>query len=256
MNNIDQQLEQAAILRRRARVIAEGKAALLPRPEDLSPAAARQMLHELRVHQIELEMQNDELRRMQQALAVERERYFDLYDRAPVGYGMLSESGLIRQVNRCFANLLGVSREALINRQILSLIETHDRDIFYLYRQRLIASDEPQVCELRMQKAGDGFVWMRLESQTAHEPVGVGMLRVVLSDISEHKRTEAVLLANEEQYRGLAEAMPMFIETFAPDGTLTYVNDALCALVAKTREELIGRNFNDFLSVADRVLVA
>src|SRR5258708_3557390 len=63
--------------------------------EALPPGQARQLLHELRVHQIELEMQNKELRRTQVELEASRERYFNLYDLAPVAYVTLSDKGLI-----------------------------------------------------------------------------------------------------------------------------------------------------------------
>ena len=86
----------AAELRRRAEEGAREKDARLP--EDiaaLSPADIRQTLHELRVHQIELEMQNEHLREAQVELNNARARYFDLYDLAPVGYVTISKEGLI-----------------------------------------------------------------------------------------------------------------------------------------------------------------
>ena len=87
-------------LRDRAEALAGEEPGGMPENlEVLSPEEARRALHELRVHQIELEMQNEELRRTQEELEVSRARYFDLYDLAPVGYFTLSEQGLILEAN-------------------------------------------------------------------------------------------------------------------------------------------------------------
>ncbi|MEO8451334.1 MAG: GGDEF domain-containing protein, partial [Gemmatimonadota bacterium] len=108
-------------LRRRAEEIARGKGDAVPEDLDgLAPTEARQMLHELRVHQIELELQNEELRRSQEALEVSRGRYFDLYDLAPVSYFTVTEQGLIQEVNLTGARMLGVVRGSLVD-QPLSL---------------------------------------------------------------------------------------------------------------------------------------
>ena len=104
----------------------------------LSPEAAQQLVHELRVHQIELEMQNEELRRMQEVLEASRARYFDLYDLAPVGYFTLSEQGLILEANLTAATMLGVPRGALVKQPLTRLIVPEDEDIYYLHRKRLL----------------------------------------------------------------------------------------------------------------------
>ena len=93
------------------------------------------MLHELRVHQIELEMQNEELRRAQAELDAARARYFDLYDLAPVGYCTLSEQGLILEANLTAATLLGVARGALVKQPFTRFILKEDQDIYYLHRK-------------------------------------------------------------------------------------------------------------------------
>ena len=91
----------------------ENTAQAAPDIEAAWPDAARHPLYELRVHQSELEMQNEELRRAQLELDATRARYFDIYDLAPVGYCTLSEQGLILEANLTAAALLGVARGEL-----------------------------------------------------------------------------------------------------------------------------------------------
>src|SRR5580658_6142786 len=120
-------------LRRRAEAIALENAAHAP--EDLQPQHA---LHELRVHQIELEMQNEELRRAQEELEISRERYFDLYDLAPVGYFTLSEHGIILEANLTGAKLLGIARGALVKQPLSRFILPEDQDIHFRHRKALL----------------------------------------------------------------------------------------------------------------------
>jgi PAS domain-containing protein len=105
------------------------------RLETLSQQNPNQLLEELQVHQIELEIQNEDLRKSQESLDATRARYFDLYDLAPVGYFTLSEQGLIRQANLTVTNLFGVDRAALINRPISRFILTEDQANYYLHRK-------------------------------------------------------------------------------------------------------------------------
>ena len=187
---------QAAELRKQAEEVARGKAAQSPEHlAALSPEETRQTLHELRVHQIELEMQNEELRRAQVELDTARARYFDLYDLAPVGYCTLSQQGLILEANLTAAGLLGVSRGGLVKQPITRFIFKDDQDVYYLHRRQLLATGNAHTCELRMVKADGTAVWVRLTAttQASSERSGAsGALasRVVLSDISEQKQIE------------------------------------------------------------------
>jgi PAS domain-containing protein len=90
-----------------------------------------QLLHELQEHQIELEMQNEELRRTQVELKALQSRYFDLFDLAPVGYVILSENGLIVEANLTAATLLGVARNALVNQPLTRFFLPEDQDIYH-----------------------------------------------------------------------------------------------------------------------------
>jgi PAS domain S-box-containing protein len=165
--------------------------ALLDLCEALSPEATGQILHELRVHQIELELQNEELRGAQVALEIAKSRYFDLYDLAPVGYCTLDAHLLILEANLTLTGLLGAARSALIKRPISKFILPEDQDIFYLTLKQLLEKGEPEGCELRMLRADGTLFWALLETNTTHGAEDEPMCRLVISDITERRRMEA-----------------------------------------------------------------
>jgi signal transduction histidine kinase/ActR/RegA family two-component response regulator len=192
--------------RRKAEELAREKAARSPQNIDALPAGEiRRMLYELQVHQIQLEMQNEELRRTQEELNAARARYFDLYDLAPVGYVTLSGKGEILEANLTASTLLGTARGALVLQPITRFILRDDQDTYYLHRKLLLETGESQVCELRMVKNNGMTFWARLEAATAqrpstgsaqalpHGPIQADFkdapaCRVILSDITERKQ--------------------------------------------------------------------
>ena len=129
-NKEEEEQQSLADLRWRAEALARRKAESLRRElQAMSPDVMRRTIHELRVHQIELEMQNEELRQVQDKLEVARARYFDLYDLAPVGYLVLSMEGLILEANFTSADLLGETQATLIRQPITRFILDLDQDI-------------------------------------------------------------------------------------------------------------------------------
>ena len=142
---------------------AKFRASTAQTPVALSPEETWRLLHELQVHQIELEMQNEELRRTQAKLEAARARYFDLYDLAPVGYVTLDKPGLILEANLMAAELLGVERSALVRQPLTHFILPADQDIYYRHRKRLFETGVPQTCELRMRPADSAPFWAQLE---------------------------------------------------------------------------------------------
>jgi PAS domain S-box-containing protein len=157
-------------LREQAEALFLEESALAPAGrESLSLEDTERLLHELRVHQIELEMQNEELRQAQALLDTERARYFDLYDLAPVGYCTLSETGLILQSNLAAATLLGSTRAGLVMQPISRFILKADQDIYYLHRRNVVDNGEPQACELRLMKGDGTAFWAHLASAVAQE---------------------------------------------------------------------------------------
>jgi len=157
-----------------------------------------QILHELRVHQIELEMQNEELRKAQTEIETGRSRYFDLYNLAPVGYVTVSAQGLILEANRTAATLLGANRDALVRQPLTSFILKADQDTYFLFRKKLSEPHSEQAglagatrtCELRLVKPDGAVCWARLDAAATEGPGGERASRIVLSDITECKQVE------------------------------------------------------------------
>ena len=161
---------------------------------DFSEINTRRLLHELEVHQIELEMQNEELHRVQEELEVSQMRYFELFDLAPVGYLVLDENRIVSDANLTVSTLLGVDRSALIKQPITRFIFSEDQDIFYQHCQELIGKKIPQQCELRMNPANKASVWVRLEATITQKFNRDTVYRIMVSDISERKQIEEKLL--------------------------------------------------------------
>ena len=183
-------------LRQQAEALGQDKTTPAPGSADpLSPDSLRATLHELHVHKIELELQNEELRRTQHELDAERARYFDLYDLAPVSYLTLNETGLIQAANLTTANLLGIRRSALANLPFSRFILKEDQDRYYLFRKNLQDSIAPKLCTIRMIKHDGSLFWAQLAMMVlpAASPAEASECRITLSDITEHKRNEAAL---------------------------------------------------------------
>ncbi|MDP2791921.1 MAG: PAS domain-containing protein, partial [Rectinemataceae bacterium] len=235
MSSPDKRPDDIAGLRRRAEAAARERAALSSEtigadsPEPDSPEASRKILHELRVHQIELEMQNDELRRTQVKLDAARERYFDLYDLAPVGYCTISEPGIIQEANLTAAKLLGVARGSLVNQPIHRFILKEDQDIFYLHRKKLFETGEPLAFEIRLVKKDRTSFWTRLEATLAQEADGTALYRVVLIDISERKHAEGEVRKLAERISQIQklEALGVLVA-----GVAHNMNNVLAAIMA------------------------
>ena len=187
------------------RVKAEARIKQISDSSTASPAKGdliNHMLHDLQVHQIELEMQNEELRESHMALDALRTRYFDLYDLAPIGYLTLDVRGCIQQANLTLASLLGMSRGTLIKQPISKLIFRADQEIYYLNNLKLRESGEPQSFDLRIVKNDSTQFWANLVITLAHSNNSNNdnndnalEIRVALNDITARKQAEQALLA-------------------------------------------------------------
>lgn len=188
-----------SVLRQQAeKIVHESEKDALASLGGLSPEVTRKMLHELHVYQIELEMQNGELRKTEEALESQRRHYFELYDLAPVGYCTLSEEGLIVQANLTAAKLLGLTRNELIKCPISNFILKEDQDIYYFYRRQFFEAGQQPSCELRMLKHDGTEFWVHLSATIGQDAKRTPETHLILSDINKYKRLEDMLRLKEE----------------------------------------------------------
>jgi len=194
MNIKDDRTENVSKLRARAEQIVQRK--IVPWPKDfetLSSEEIQHLIHELRVFQIELQMQNDELQRMHVELEATRARYFDLYNVAPIGYFIISRDGLILEVNLAAVNLLDSARAALVKKPITRFILKEDLYIYYQHRRQLWVTGTVDACELRMVKNDGTTFWVRLAATVTRDRStcsgrytgGAPLSRIVLSEIGD-----------------------------------------------------------------------
>lgn len=175
--------------------------------DDLQPGKARRLLHELRVHQIELEIQNEELQRAQLELEASRAEYFDLYELAPTGYLILDQHGLIRKANLTAARLLGLEKSALFGEPLARFIAREDQDSYYLGVKKLLKEGGQKVFEMGMTRTGGAGFCVQMEMAAAGGEGEAPGCRVVIVDVTERKQAEEALHESEEKYRILSEQL-------------------------------------------------
>jgi PAS domain S-box-containing protein len=166
----------------------------------LKEKTAEELIHDLQVHQIELETQSEELRRSHQALAESRDQYLDLYEFAPLGYLTLNETALISRSNLTAAILLGTDRSKLIQARLRKFVIPEDRETWDRYFMCLLKSDEKITATLSLRRGDSSTFPARLESIRLTGDKGQ-FIRVAISDISDMRKAELELKQSEERFR-------------------------------------------------------
>lgn len=196
-------------LRRRAEDSHQIKVALpLEIIKEMKPEDSQLLFHELRVHQIELELQNEELRRAQVELETARERYFDLYDMAPVGYCTVDEAGHILEANLTAAKMLGLTRAALVKQKFTRFMDKSQQPTYLQCCAMARGSGQTQSCDLQMRRGDSQPIWIGLAANLAKGTSGSTTLRVILKDITERVRLDKALKEQNlelERTRALAD---------------------------------------------------
>jgi signal transduction histidine kinase len=173
----------------------------------LDPKTVRQIVYDLRVHQLELEIQNEELRGLQEELEASKMRFKDLYDFAPAGYVTVNDQGIIVEGNRTAAILLNVVTETMVGQPFFRFILSADQDIYYQHRAAMFETAEAQTCKLRMLRKDLSPFWTRLATapvgEAGHSPT---MCRIMISDINDGMRLAEEKKQLEAKCRNLEKA--------------------------------------------------
>ena len=207
--------------------------------DTLSREEAQRLLHELHVHQVELEMQNTELRQAQEELTAARDRYLDLYDFAPVGYLTISVDGHILHANLTSASLLGVARHDLVHQPLSRFIARDGQEGYHFLRQRLGQNDAPQTVDLPLVKADGMMFWARLDAVVASETLITGgqetpVYRMTITNITDRKLAEETSAHQAAELTATLASLADGLVVFNPDGDIVRMNDAALHLLAYT----------------------
>jgi two-component system, cell cycle sensor histidine kinase and response regulator CckA len=245
------------ILRKRAEDVLAEKGKPAPKAQN---GDMERTLQELQVHQIELEMQNEELIRAQAAIEESRSRFAELYDFAPVGYFTFDGNGLIKEVNLAGAEMLGVGRKQLIDRPFSLFVDPDIRDAFSTHYRQALQTGRKLHGELILKYKEGAAVWVAIESVLSRSSDGMAeTVRSVLVDVTAQKQTESKLReANAKlkkvvmEQKRTADALARFEATIEQvhetllitdrNWNIEYANRSASTLTGYEREELIGMN--------------
>jgi PAS domain S-box-containing protein len=177
--------------------------------DNVSDSDLRNVFHELQVHQIELEMQNEELRASQEALEESRSKYADLYDFAPVGYFTLDKKGLILNANLTGAYQLDIDRNQIIKKPFAQFIHKDDQDVFYLHRREVMKSSIRRLCEIRLRRKNNTEFHAQLVSVAVKDSEDdLNLMRIAMIDITQRKNIEEELRIKQHLNEILIDSIP------------------------------------------------
>ena len=208
----------------------------------VTPEEAYRLIQELEVHQIELEMQNEELQQARLDLERSLIEYTDLYDFAPVGYITLDQSGVILNANLTGSRMLGMERSRIVNQHLNNFILPSYRSVFSAFLKKAFRSRDQETIEISMQKEGRGELYAHMEAMVSENS---RECRVALVDITVQKQAEQNLRESEQKYRSLYETMSQGVLYQAPDGKIISANSAAERILDMPIEHMQGRTLKE-----------
>jgi len=215
--------------------------------ESSSHLETKQLLHELLVHQVELEMQNEELRSAHQLLDDSRSRYFNLYDLAPIGYITLTDKRMIQDCNLFASSMMGLNRDALINTPVSKILLKSDQNIFYKRLNLCLELGYPQHFEMRFVRANSDAFWGLVQIIITES----GEYWLTITDISESKLSEAKLKESDNKFRSIFEQAALGVARVDLNGDWLEVNKKLCDIMGYSPSELLSKTTENIVHSED-----
>lgn len=223
----------------------------------LSGSETQKLIHELKVHQIELEMQNEELQ-ISRSLAEEaKEKYTQLYDFAPSGYFTLSRDGKIVELNLCGAKMLGKDRQFLKSKLFGVYVSNDTKYLFKNFLEKVFVSKDKESCEVALSNNANLPIFVHLEGILNEN---ADQCFVTAIDITQNKKAEENLIDSKRELfkksefvQVLLDASPAFIVAIGNDGKTLMMNKSLLNALEYTKEEVIGADYlTSFVPEEDR----
>ena len=208
----------------------------------------QKLVQELQIHQVELDLQNEELRRSQGETEAALGKYADLYDSAPIGYFTFNPQGVILEANLTGVRLLGLERGSLMGTPFLSHVVPAFRPEFTAHLHQVFATRARQFCTLQLVTSEGAPRYVTLESiAVPTEAKRLAQCRSAVSDCTARQRAEEDLRRSEEKFHLLFDQAPLGYQSLDEAGRIIEVNQTWLDLMGYPREEVLGRWFGDFL---------
>ncbi len=213
----------------------------------LSQKDIKAIFHDLKVHQIELQMQNRELAQTQEEAQQAREKYFKLFDQAPVGYISVDDKGIIEKTNQAFCDLIGFDFSNLLYRPLSQFITKKDQDRFireFRHARDYSGSVKMAIRMLKSNKKGvDTELAVRVMGNASGQADRDEPILIVIIDTEEKVKAQKELEKNQERLKQIIEDIPAMICRFDSDGVITYANNEFSHYFNCLKDTCEGENF-------------
>jgi len=204
----------------------------------------RRLIHELEVHQIEMEMQNAELQQSRNDADMSLEKYTDLYEFAPVSYFTLDSKGIINAVNIRGASLVGVARPRLLGQRFSLFVTDEYRRIFADFLDAVFLHQDKSVCEVALENEGNKRIYVLLKAMAT---ISGQECALAVIDLTERRLAEESLQASELKFRSYIDNAPDAVLIVDENDRYLEVNYSAIRITGYSEDELLSMSIYDLL---------